>query len=474
MKYSKDNKPLVCMQTNSSCYKSGQRHTIRGILIHSTGANNPYISRYVQPSDNDKNKAKLLKILGVNKNHNDWNHIATSTGVHAWIGRLSDNTVATVQSMPYEYKPWGCGSGSRGSLNNGWIQFEICEDNLKDEKYFNKVYKEACEFVAYLCKLYKLDPNGTTSYNGIKVPVITCHNDAFKLGVASGHSDVNHWFPKFGKSVATLRKDVANLLSDKKESPKKEVAYPSILPSVKDTDEVIWNWLKYELDNVYGVSAFLGIMKVESNLKPDNVSPIVESKLKYTGKTYIEYTNRGSYKSFISDDIPFGLLNSASSSRKNSILKQASKAKMSVSDLKIQLQVISNDIRGSYKSLFSTIKKLNNYKKASELIYKQYVNPSGNYEEVKSRIEKYSKYYFDKFAKQDSFVLKAGAKVKLKDCPCFTSSSEDKAYTKKTQEVYIWSDEVVLGKVMVTTEKSGVGKKGKVTCWVKVSDIIGG
>jgi hypothetical protein len=215
-------------------------------------------------------------------------------------------------------------------------------------------------------------------------------------------------------------------------------------------------------------------MKVESNLKADNVSPIVESKLKYTGKTYIEYTNRGIYKSFISDNIPFGLLNSTSRSRKNSILKQAQKAKLSVSDLKIQLQVISNDIRGSYKSLFSTVKKLNDYKKASELIYKQYVNPQGNYEAVKSRIEKYSKYYFDKFAKQDNFVLKAGAKVKLKDCPCFTSSSSDKAYTKKTQEVFIWSDEVVLGKVRVTSELSGVGKKGKVTCWVRVSDIIGG
>ena len=33
---------------------------IKGVLWHSTGANNPNIKRYVQPSDNDTNKTKLL------------------------------------------------------------------------------------------------------------------------------------------------------------------------------------------------------------------------------------------------------------------------------------------------------------------------------------------------------------------------------------------------------------------------------
>jgi hypothetical protein len=54
--------------------------------------------------------------------------------------------------MPWDYRPWGCGSGKNGSCNNGWIQFEICEDNLNDVNYFNKVYKEACLLTAFLCK----------------------------------------------------------------------------------------------------------------------------------------------------------------------------------------------------------------------------------------------------------------------------------------------------------------------------------
>lgn len=213
MKYTKNNKPLVCMQTQSTCYRGTRTMAVKGILWHSTGANNPWLKRYVQPSDNDPNKAELLALLGVNKNHNDWNHIERQAGLNCWVGKLADGSVTTVQTMPWDYRPWGCGSDVNGSCNNGWIQFEICEDNLSDPDYFAKAYKEACEITAYLCSLYNIDPHGTVNFNGITVPTILCHADSHSLGLGSGHGDVNHWLPKFGKSMATVRDDVAALLS---------------------------------------------------------------------------------------------------------------------------------------------------------------------------------------------------------------------------------------------------------------------
>lgn len=87
-----------------------------------------------------------------------------------------------------------------------------CEDNLNDKNYFNQVYKEACELTAYLCKLYNLNPTGNTSVNGVKVPVILCHYDSYKLGLGSGHMDVYHWFDKHGKTMDHVRKDVAALM----------------------------------------------------------------------------------------------------------------------------------------------------------------------------------------------------------------------------------------------------------------------
>ena len=224
MKYNDSNKPLVCMQTNSTCYNETETMEILGILFHSTGVNNPNICRYVQPSEGVSDYDEMLSILGINEYNNDWNHIERQAGLNAWIGKLADGTVATVQTMPWNYRPWGCGSGRYGSCNDGWIQFEICEDDLNNEEYFNEVYNEAVELTAYLCKMYGLNPQGSVSVSGVDIPVLTCHADAYDLGFGSNHGDINHWFPKYGKSMETVRDDVSKLLSNSNvDTPAQEV-----------------------------------------------------------------------------------------------------------------------------------------------------------------------------------------------------------------------------------------------------------
>lgn len=219
MKYSATNKPLVCMQTNSTCYKQTRIMQPVGILWHSTGANNPKLSRYIQPLETDANYNEMITLLGKNKYNNDYNHTSHQSGLNCWIGKLADGSVITVQSMPWNYRPWGCGSGPKGSCNNGWIQFEICEDGLTDPDYFAKVYKEACEITAYLCQMFNIDPHGTVMMNGVRVPTILCHADSCQLGLGSNHGDINHWFPKHGKSMETARNDVAALLNSSPITP---------------------------------------------------------------------------------------------------------------------------------------------------------------------------------------------------------------------------------------------------------------
>ena len=213
MKYSDQNPPLVCMQTQSTCYKGTRTFQPMGVLWHSTGCNNPYVKRYVQPSDNDPNTDELLAILGVNKNKNDWNHAERQAGLNFWIGKMQDGTVRAVQTMPWNYRPWGCGSGKKGSLNDTHIQFEICEDALTDPVYFMAVYEEACQMTAYLCKKFGFDPLGFIQYKGQSVPVITDHQESYKLGCGSGHSDVQHWTSKYGKNLDDIRSDVKQLMN---------------------------------------------------------------------------------------------------------------------------------------------------------------------------------------------------------------------------------------------------------------------
>lgn len=214
MKYSSKNPPLVCMMTQSTCYKGTKEMTVKGVLWHSTGCNNKTVKRYVQPSDNDPNKDELIAIIGKNKNGNDWNHKTRKAGVNAFIGTLADGSVSAVQVMPWNYAPWGCGKGSKGTCNDHWIQFEICEDSLTSKEYFDKIYQEAVELTAYLCKINNLDPLADVAFAGQKVPSVLCHKDSYKLKLGSNHSDIYHWFEKYGKSMVNVREDVAALMRE--------------------------------------------------------------------------------------------------------------------------------------------------------------------------------------------------------------------------------------------------------------------
>ena len=195
-----------------------RKFTPKGILWHSTGANNPWLKRYVQPDENAADKSYWLNRLGKNQYGNDWNHIDHQAGLNFWIGKLADGTVAAVQTMPWDYRPWGCGSGSKGSCNNTHIQFEICEDGLNDKSYWDAVYKEACEMTAYLCRMFGIDPKGTTVCNGVTVPTIIDHTGSHALGLGSNHGDVQHWSRKYGVTMETVRNDVAALLGGSESS----------------------------------------------------------------------------------------------------------------------------------------------------------------------------------------------------------------------------------------------------------------
>ena len=96
LKYSDSNKPMVCMMTNSTCYLQTKTMAPKGVLWHSTGANNPNLKRYVQPSSDDKNYDELITKLGKNSYGNDWNHITREAGLNCWIGKLADGSVTTV------------------------------------------------------------------------------------------------------------------------------------------------------------------------------------------------------------------------------------------------------------------------------------------------------------------------------------------------------------------------------------------
>lgn len=180
------------------CYVAGKKMTPQGIVVHSTGANNPNLKRYVDCSD----------VVGVNAYGNHWN-TPTPGGnkvcVHAFIGFDKEKEIRVVEILPLDICCWGVGNGKLGSYNYdpAYIQFEICEDGLKDETYYKKAFAVAAEYCAHLCKTYN-----------IAVEQIVGHNEAHAMGYASNHADPEHWMKRFGESMDDFRKQVEELLKE--------------------------------------------------------------------------------------------------------------------------------------------------------------------------------------------------------------------------------------------------------------------
>ena len=210
--------------TESDCYREGmaKKQFIKPIapMWHSSGANNPYLKRYVGPDDG---------LLGKNIYNNHWNQPRDRrVCYHAFVGKLKDDTIASYQVLPWDLRGWHSGSGKNGNGNSlGYIGICICEDNLKDKDYAMAVYKETCELSAYICELYSLDPM-----------TIIDHAEGYRLGIASNHGDVDHWFRKlYGITLDNIRRDVAALITPEPAPPPTPTPTPTLDNKIKAWDK---------------------------------------------------------------------------------------------------------------------------------------------------------------------------------------------------------------------------------------------
>ena len=202
-----------CLLIKNRWYNGGLTIPIDGIVVHSSGANNPQLRRYVNPASTQQtgmgvllpeektwNKFQALQAIGTNLYANDWNRVTQPYGMHAFVGKLANGTVAAVQTLPWDSFLWGCGSGKNGSYNETHIQFEICEDTT-DKSYTKQSYETAVELCAYLCKAFDIPVNKIRS-----------HREAHLDGYASSHVDPEHWWFLYGYGMDSFRADVAKKL----------------------------------------------------------------------------------------------------------------------------------------------------------------------------------------------------------------------------------------------------------------------
>lgn len=202
-------------QTNNPCYKAGKKITPSGIVVHSTGANNPNLKRYVGPDDG---------ILGKNQYNNHWNKADATKCMHAFIGKVADGRVMAYQTLPWDHRCWGVGSGKNGSYNASHIQFEICEDGLNNEEYYKEAFNLAKELCAFLCEKFGIDTDNVVG-----------HYEAAAAGYGSSHADPHNWQKLYGDTMDGFRADVKALLGKVDASTTEAEVKPEPEPKPEET-----------------------------------------------------------------------------------------------------------------------------------------------------------------------------------------------------------------------------------------------
>lgn len=183
---------------NNLCYKAAKNMpngSPAGIIIHSTGCNNPNLWRYVDSPE----------ICGKNSCGTHWNvpmpiggnGKPTKICCHAFIGKDKDGAVRAAKILPWTICCWNCGDGKKGSYNYSpaYIQIEVCEDDLTDREYFEQAFALAADLCKRLIK----------NYPSIKPENIISHHEAHLRGYASNHADCDHWLRKFGRDMDWFR-----------------------------------------------------------------------------------------------------------------------------------------------------------------------------------------------------------------------------------------------------------------------------
>lgn len=372
-----------CILTKNECYTKAVKIKPCGIMVHSTGCNNPWLKRYVGPDDGK---------LGKNPYNNHWN--AARPGgqqvcVHAFIGKLADGSIATYQTLPWDIRGWHSGYYSKNSTTNankmGYIGFEICEDGLKDKSYLDKVYREAVELCAYLCKTFNLDPT--------KDGVIICHKGGNRLKIASNHEDVEHWWPNHGKSMTQFRSEVAKLVG------KVNIEVKPPVTVGEWNAKGMWDLLRLKGFSEAGTAAIMGNAQAESGLIPTNLQNSYESRLGFTDSFYTAAVDSGKYQNFVRDKAGYGLLQWTYWSRKEGLLKMAKNRKVSVGDGPTQVDFMIQELKAGYKSLLEMLKTSTDVDSCTRQFLLQFEKPAdmNNKKRQDARVA-YAMDFFRKFA----------------------------------------------------------------------------
>ena len=161
----------------------------------------------------------------------------------------------------------------------------------------------------------------------------------------------------------------------------------------------IWDFLKAEGFNDFGIAGLMGNLFAESRLLPNNMEDKYQSKLGYNDESYTRAVDNNTYTNFVKDAVGYGLAQWTYWTRKQNLLNFARKNNKSIGDLDMQLNFLVKELKESYtNSVYNVLKKATSVLEASNAVLLNFERPVNISASVQATRAKYGQTYYDKYA----------------------------------------------------------------------------
>ncbi len=182
--------------TNSDCYRAGKTIRPTGVMVHSTGVAQPDPQVFIK----------------------SWNQPGKDACVHAVVSRDK-----VIQTLPWTMRGWHAGKGRRAAPTTPTSPLNAASRPAtptrgapwwammwrRTRPIFRPSTKTPWRCAPICAASFRLDP--------LKPGVVICHAEGNKLGIASNHADVLHWWPKHGVSMDDFRAAVKAAMEEEEE-----------------------------------------------------------------------------------------------------------------------------------------------------------------------------------------------------------------------------------------------------------------
>ena len=160
----------------------------------------------------------------------------------------------------------------------------------------------------------------------------------------------------------------------------------------------IWDFLKAEGFNDFGVAGLMGNLDAESGLRPNNLQDTYGAKFKLTDAQYTTAVDNGTYTNFVRDEAGYGLAQWTYWSRKQNLLNYAKSKNKSIGDLQMQLEFLVKELKESYtNSVYNILKTATSIQQASDAVLMNFERPL-NAASHKTKRAEMSQVYYNKYA----------------------------------------------------------------------------